>query len=167
MAVACIQRARAYSAPNRSAGVLKDAARNTSGAGMQMGVLSGQFVDSYRTFADRNAASIAASSRTDTALGMQLARAWRELHAEQRPGASGGRRGQLDRHGHQAARHQHSDRARRHSPWKSRQNVAAVSHDHRRRHGLRSGRRENDGMQGSRRPRLRAAPKGSGWLPKV
>ncbi|OBB13372.1 hypothetical protein A5662_07395 [Mycobacteriaceae bacterium 1482268.1] len=81
--MASIQRARSLfgagpqpsPAPNRSAGVLHSAAENISAAGTRMGELSGQFVDSYRTFADRNANTIAANSRTDTALGTQLAKA--------------------------------------------------------------------------------------------
>ncbi len=40
-----------------------------------MGGSSGRFVDSYRTFADRNAAAIAANGRTDTLLGTQLSQA--------------------------------------------------------------------------------------------
>lgn len=40
-----------------------------------MGQLSGQFVDQYRNFADRNATAIAANGRTDTALGTQLSQA--------------------------------------------------------------------------------------------
>lgn len=82
-AVASIERARSLfgvnpqpsAAPGHSAAVLAGAAQNTSGAGSQMGELSGQFVDQYRNFADRNATAIAANGRTDTALGTQLSQA--------------------------------------------------------------------------------------------